>query len=130
MEDEAHMSVYLGDLIAASLGGVFTNGLWLGAARDGVPVPYGVYQYFGSINNYLSGRASLQNREVQIDCYAATNTLAEALADSVEARMDAERVDASPSSFTSTPISRDVGPSDPVTKACRVVLRFSVWFRP
>jgi hypothetical protein len=127
---EREMTTHLGDLVAASLGGVFTNGLWAGTARDGVTVPYGVYQHFGSIDNHLAGRASLQNREVQIDCYAASSALAEALADSVEARMDAERVDASPSSFTSTPISRDLGPRDPDTKAYRVVLRFSVWFRP
>jgi hypothetical protein len=120
----------IGDLLQLALAGAFTNGLWAQRAPDKQTPPYGVYTYSGLTDYYLSGKSSDQNVHVQIDIYAMQEGDAQDIADDAETRMVAQSRDASPSMFTSTQLSRQTGPPDPDTRLKRVVLEFSVWYRP
>jgi hypothetical protein len=117
-------------LIQSALGSTFVNGIWPGRARDQCPAPYATYIYFGPTNNYLVGRSADQNKRVQIDVWAKTAGAAEALADSVEVVMDSNSLYASPTTFTSTQISRELMEPDEATDLRRVMLEFSIWYRP
>jgi methyl coenzyme M reductase alpha subunit len=120
----------LGNLLQQALTGIFTNGLWVGVAPDNQVAPFGVYTYFGPTNQFLEGRATDQNKTVQIDCYATTFGGAMTLADAVEAAMVIPRISHSPSEFTATQLSRQTAPQDPDSKLKRVIVEFSVWYRP
>lgn len=131
------MSLDLGVLLQAAVGNQFTNGLWAGTAREGCPTPYGQYTYTLLTKSYLSKqpgmpdkRAALQQAEVEINIFADTAAICTTVADAVEDAMEQQLMDASPTSFTSTQLSRESLPQDPVTYARRVMMRFSVWFRP
>lgn len=121
---------HLGNILGLALQGIFTNGLWPARAKDNIQAPYGVFFYFGPERNFLAGPAVDQNKTVQIDCWDTTSSGAENLADAVQTAMLAHSLDSSPSMFTSTPLSRQLEIPDPDTKLQRVILEFSVWYRP
>ena len=121
---------HLDNLLGSVLSSTFTGGFWAGRARDKCPTPYATYIYFGPANVYLGGRGSMQNKTVQIDIWTNDVATANTLADTVEAIMDVQNMDASPSSFTATQTNRQLAPPDLEVKLQRIVLEFSVWFRP
>jgi hypothetical protein len=122
--------IYIQQLIQQALTGIFTNGVWPGRARDSIEAPYATFVTFRNTNHYLSGPAGDQNEQVQIDVWADDEQEASLLADAVEAAMAAHSLEASPTMFTSTHIRRQVAPPDPGTDLKRIIVEFSVWFRP
>lgn len=120
----------LGQLLLSVLGAIFSNGLWAGRAPASQPTPYGVYTHFGPINNSFSGPSDLQNQRVQIDIYGSTYLEVAALADLVEAAMDAVALDVSPPMFDSMQITRQYVEPDEEVRHDRIILEFSVWYRP
>lgn len=125
------MSTLVGTLLQQALAGTFTNGLWQERARDAIKAPYGVFNYFGQEDWYVANKNAKQNRTVQIDCYGSTVAEAEALADAVIARLEAENgVDASPTTFTGSCTSRQSLGTDPEVRLPRVMVDISFWYRP
>ena len=124
------MSQHVANIMQLACQGLFANGLWNGRAPDGTLPPYATMLHFGVINNYLVGRSGDQNQTVQFDIWSLTYNEANALADLLEAAMDSHSLNSSPSMFTSTHLTRAYMPPDPDVNYHRVMLEFSVWFRP
>lgn len=120
----------IGELLFSVLQAKFTNGVWPGQARDQCPVPYGVYLHFGEPNLFAAGAGVDQRERVQIDCYEATYSAVQTLADSVAAEMGSHSLDSSPSMFTAILINREYMGRDPDVKHHRVMLEYSFWYRP
>jgi hypothetical protein len=89
-------------------------------APDSPIKPYIVYQRVSSNSeNVLSGKTTLINTRLQIDCYASTYVEAQALAAQVDALMDGWSVQ-----NVSNP-AQDA--FEPDVRLHRVILDYSVW---
>lgn len=117
------------DRVIAALAGLFSGGVWNQIAGDNAVAPYAVINCSQDTRTNQDGKAPLQNFHAQVDVYAATGSEASGLADLVEARLDAQNMDASPNMFTAMEIGRDSGPPDPETMLKRVMLQYSLWVR-
>lgn len=125
----------LGTLLQQVLGPLMNltgrQGIWPAKAEDNIVPPYAVYHYWGPSDYYLNGqKVAQQNKQVQIDVWAKTVTEACSLADAIETAMDAEKIWYSPTTFTSMQTGRQLPPPDPDSRLNRVILEFSVTYRP
>jgi hypothetical protein len=125
------MTTSVGALLALALPGVFANGLWPAKAPDDVLPPFGVFLAFGGATRYYTnGPASDQDCRVQIDCWGNSYEEASTLADAVETAMMVHNVNASPSMFSAFQLNRELMPPDPNVDFQRIMLEFTLWYRP
>lgn len=91
---------------------------------------YIVYSIIGAPTlNALKGKTDLQNRRIQVDCWAANHDDAWALAALALAGMSGPTLDDSPPGFRALQITEGDHSIDPDTREHRVMLEFSVWAR-
>ena len=127
----ADVGVLFKAAMASVIGGRFHPGEAPEGTNGAAPVtPYGVYSFFEDVNTTLQGASDQQPCTFQVDVYATSYMAAEAAAKAVAAAMALQSVEASPPTFSASPLTRAYMGVDRDVKLHRVMLEFFVWYIP